>query len=84
MDKPKCWVKNAIKKCTVEVGLNLKLHFFLTQHLGLSIFHPNLGSNNSAFLECMDCVIFLIIQQPSINYSLFKEHTGLESSGITK
>jgi len=35
MDKPKCWVKNVIKKL---VGLK-----FLTQYLGLSIFDPNLG-----------------------------------------
>jgi len=41
MDKPKCWVKNVIKKkiqlkVKAEVGLT-----FLTQHLGLSIFYPN-------------------------------------------
>jgi len=46
MDKPKCWVKNVIQKLQlkvkVEVGLKFKIKF-LTQHLGLSIFDPNLG-----------------------------------------
>jgi len=37
MDKPKRWVKNAIKN--------------LTQWLGLSIFDPRLGSNNPAFFR---------------------------------
>jgi len=45
MDKPKCWVKNAIKnvqlKVKVEVGLNFEITF-LTQHLGMPIFDPNL------------------------------------------
>jgi len=44
MDKPKCWFKNAIQ-LKVEVGLKFEITF-LTQHLGLSIFDPNLGSNN--------------------------------------
>jgi len=39
MDKPKCWVKNAIKNVKVEVGLQFEI-IFSTQHLGLSIFHP--------------------------------------------
>jgi len=45
MDKPKCWVKNEIKKCTVESEswVNILNYIFLTQHLGLSIFDPNLG-----------------------------------------
>jgi len=47
MDKPKCWVENVIKKnvqlkAKVEVGLKFQMTF-LTQHLGLSIFDPNLG-----------------------------------------
>jgi len=47
MDKPKCWVKNAIKYFTVEsklgeVGLKFEIEF-LTQHLGLSISDPILG-----------------------------------------
>jgi len=47
MDKPKCWVKNAIEKnvqlkVKVEVGLKVEITC-LTQHLGLSIFDPNLG-----------------------------------------
>jgi len=41
MNKPKCWVKNAIKngqlKMKVEVGLKFEM-IFLTQYLGLSIF----------------------------------------------
>jgi len=45
MDKPKCWVKNTKVKVKVEVGLKFEMTF-LTQHLGLSIFYPNLGSNN--------------------------------------
>jgi len=36
MDKPKFWVKNAIKK---------------KKHLGLSIFDPNLGLNNPALFR---------------------------------
>jgi len=43
MDKPKCWVKNAIKILKVEVGLKFEITF-LTQHFGLSIFNPNFGS----------------------------------------
>jgi len=53
MDKPKCWVKNVIKKMTAKSEslswvkmLTFNCHFlitFLTQHLGLSIFDPNLG-----------------------------------------
>jgi len=42
MDKPKCWVKNAIKKCTVEIGFKFEITI-LTQHFGLSIFDPDLG-----------------------------------------
>jgi len=34
MDKPKCWVKNVIKKCTV--GFKFEITF-------LSTFYPNLG-----------------------------------------
>jgi len=44
MDKPKCWVKNAIKNVQLKVKV-------LTQHLGLSIFYPNLGSNNPALFR---------------------------------
>jgi len=46
MDKHKFWVKNAIPKFTVEVGLKFEITF-LTQQLGLSIFDPNLR------LECI-------------------------------
>jgi len=46
MDKPKCWVTDAIKnlqlKVKVEVGLKFEMTF-LTQHLGLSIFDPIFG-----------------------------------------
>jgi len=48
MDKPKCWVKNAIKNVQVKVEVGLK---FENQHLGLSIFYPNLGSNNPALFR---------------------------------
>jgi len=41
MDKPKCWVRNAIKNVQLKVEVGLK--FEITQHLGLSIFYPNLG-----------------------------------------
>jgi len=54
MDKPKCWVKNAIQKCTVESeswSWVKILNDILTQHLGLSIFYPNLGSNNPALFR---------------------------------
>jgi len=37
-------------KFKVEVGLKFKMTF-LTQHLGLSIFDPNLGSNNPALFR---------------------------------
>jgi len=54
MDKPKCWVKNTIKnvqlKVKVEVGLKIEITF-LTQHLGLPIFYPNLHSNNPALFR---------------------------------
>jgi len=46
MDKPKSWVKNAIKNIQLIVKLEVGLKFeitFLTQHLGLSIFYPILG-----------------------------------------
>jgi len=46
MVKPKCWVQNVKKKIQlkvkVEVGLKCEITF-LTQHLGLTIFDPNLG-----------------------------------------
>jgi len=50
MDKPngQIWVKNAIKK--LKVGLKFEMTF-LTQHLGLSIFDPNLVSNNPALFR---------------------------------
>jgi len=41
----KCNLKNVQLKGKVEVGFKC-LITFLTQHLGLSIFYPNLGSNN--------------------------------------
>jgi len=43
MDNPKCWVKNVIQKCTVEIESWRFYIKFLTQHLGLSIFDPTLG-----------------------------------------
>jgi len=53
MDKPKCWVKNVISVLTQLQLLLPTVHFllhFLTQHLGLCIFDPNLSWNNPAFL----------------------------------
>jgi len=37
-------------KVKVEVGLKFEMTL-LTQHLGLSIFYPNLGSNNPALFR---------------------------------
>jgi len=49
----KMQLKNVHLKVKVEVGLKCEIRF-LTQHLGLSIFDPNLGSNNPAlFRECI-------------------------------
>jgi len=53
MDKPKCWVKKIIKiveQLKVKVGLKFLMKF-LTQHLDLSIFDPNLGGNNPALFR---------------------------------
>jgi len=57
MDKPKFWVNNLILKnvqlkVKVEVGLKFEMTFF-TQHLGLSIFDPNLGSNNPTLFRVL-------------------------------
>jgi len=41
MGKPKCWVKNIIKKITVESEILIMNN--LPQHLGVSLFQPNLG-----------------------------------------
>jgi len=52
MDKPKYWVKNAIRKnVQLKVGLKLEITF-LTQHLALSISYPHLGSTTQHHLEC--------------------------------
>jgi len=48
MDKPKCWVKNVLQLSLSTVHY---LITFLTQHLGLSIFDPNLAWNNPAFFR---------------------------------
>jgi len=45
----------------VEVGLKFEITF-LTQHLDLSIFYPNLGSNNPV-LKLRTPIIFLPIKQ---------------------
>jgi len=50
MDKQKCWVKNVISNFNPTSTFNI-LIAFLTQHLGLSIFYPNLGSNNPALFR---------------------------------
>jgi len=46
----KIQLKNLQLKVKVEVGLKFEITF-LTQHLGLSIFYPSLGSNNSALFR---------------------------------
>jgi len=38
-------------KCCVKMQLNEQKMTFLTQHLGLSIFYPNMGSNNPALFR---------------------------------
>jgi len=43
-------LQNLQLKVEVDVGLKFEITF-LTQHLGLSIFYPNLGSNNPALLR---------------------------------
>jgi len=43
-------LQNLQLKVEVDVGLKFEMTF-LTQHLGLSIFYPNLGSNNPALLR---------------------------------
>jgi len=57
MDNPNVGLKmqkNKTKKVQlkvkVEVGVNSEITF-LTQHLGLSMFDPNLGSNNPALFR---------------------------------
>jgi len=42
-----------LKQLKVEVGLKFYITF-LTQHLGLSIFYPNLASNNPALFRVYD------------------------------
>jgi len=46
----KMQLKNVELKVKVEVGLKFEITF-LTQHLGLSIFYPNLVSNNPALFK---------------------------------
>jgi len=51
MDKPKCWVRNVIKRFTVEKKVEVGLTFlitFLTQPIYLI---PNLGENNPALFD---------------------------------
>jgi len=43
-------------KVKVEVGLKFYITF-LTQHLGLSIYDPNLGWNNTAFFRV--CIYYI-------------------------
>jgi len=62
MDKPKCWVKNKIK---FKKNAQLKVKV-LTQHLGLSIFDPNLDQNNPALFR----VYYNISEKKRIKLSL--------------
>jgi len=66
-------LKNLQFKVKVEVGLKFEMTF-LTQFLGLSIFYPNLGSNNQALLEYM-----LNGQNAAMCNSIFK-HDRLEKA----
>jgi len=43
-------LKNVQLKVKVEIGFKFEITF-LTQHLGLSIFYPHLGSNNLALFR---------------------------------
>jgi len=52
--------KKSLLRVKVEVGLRCEITF-LTQHLGLSIFYPNLGSNNPALFNAL-LLTFLFIK----------------------
>jgi len=53
---PNVGLKNVMKKkVKVEVGLKFEITF-LTQNLGLSIFDPNLGSNNPALFRVQQII----------------------------
>jgi len=55
----------------VEVGLRFEITF-LTQYLGLSIFYPNLGSNNPALFNAL-LLTFLFIKSWKITKNM-KQH----------
>jgi len=58
LDKPKCWVKNVISNFNPTFTFNCtSFNLILTQHLGLSIFDPNLGWNNPAFFRVYTTVV---------------------------
>jgi len=48
---------NVLLKGKVEVELKFEITF-LTQHLGLSIFYPNLGPNNPALFRVQVTLLF--------------------------
>jgi len=51
LDKPKFWVKNGISYLNFHFQLYIFFIEFLSQHLGLSIFDPNMAWNNPAFFR---------------------------------
>jgi len=51
-----------LKKIKVEVGLKFEI-VFLTQHLGLSIFYPNLSSNNPALFRVYKSHLYFFYKQ---------------------
>jgi len=58
--------KNAIKNVQLKVKVEIT---FLTQHLGLSIFDPNLGSNNPALFRVQNTdIISLCVCKWRFNY----------------
>jgi len=66
-----------------EVGLQFELTF-LTQHLGLSIFDPNLGWNNPAFTDESESWVknFNYIFNPTFGFVHIWPKFGLRQPGI--
>jgi len=63
---PNVGLKMQLKQCTVESESLRNFEItFLTQHLGLSIFYPNLGSNNPALFR-----VYKIIRRHILTYPM--------------
>jgi len=58
-------------KVKIEVGLKSEIPF-LTQHLGLSIFYANLGSNNPALFR-VQCLVLTLWCSKMTNLFSMKE-----------